>query len=93
MDEKAEKFPDPKKVEKEISDFLSEKFGGRVKLITPVVVPREESFETEDEPPTKKLNFSLRPEQLEAYLDQYLVPFCHPAVSFYNSFCSVENLD
>ncbi|MDY6990246.1 MAG: AAA family ATPase [Thermodesulfobacteriota bacterium] len=74
MDEKDEKFPDPKKVEKEISDFLSEKFGGRVKLITPMVVPREESFETEEEPPKKKkIDFSLKPEELEAYLDQYLV--------------------
>jgi endopeptidase Clp ATP-binding regulatory subunit ClpX len=74
MDEKDEKFPDPKKVEKEISDFLSEKFGGRVKLITPMVVPREESFETEEEPPKKSgIDFSLKPEELEAYLDQYLV--------------------
>jgi len=74
MDEKDEKFPDPKKVEKEISDFLSEKFGGRVKLITPMVVPREEAFDTEEEPPKKKkIDFSLKPEELEAYLDQYLV--------------------
>ncbi len=74
MDEKDEKFPDPKQVEKEISDFLSEKFGGRVKLITPMVVPREEPFDTQEEPPEKKgIDFSLKPEELEAYLDQYLV--------------------
>jgi len=74
MDEKDEKFPDAKEVEKEISDFLSEKFGGRVKLISPMVIPQEEPFDDQEEPPKKKkMDFSLRPEELEAYLDQYLV--------------------
>jgi endopeptidase Clp ATP-binding regulatory subunit ClpX len=78
MSEKEEKFPDPKDIEKEISEFLSKKFGGRVKLISPVVLPQEASFEKEEEkeeepPKEKKLNFSLKPEELEAYLDQYVV--------------------
>jgi endopeptidase Clp ATP-binding regulatory subunit ClpX len=78
MTEKEEKFPDPKDIEKEISEFLSKKFGGRVKLISPVVLPEEASFdkeeEKEEEPPKeKKINFSLKPEELEAYLDQYVV--------------------
>ena len=78
MTEKKEKFPDPKDIEKEIGEFLSEKFGGRVKLISPVVLPLEASFdkeeEKEEEPPKeKKINFSLKPEELEAYLDQYVV--------------------
>jgi ATP-dependent Clp protease ATP-binding subunit ClpX len=73
---KDEKLPDPKDIEKEIGDFLSEKFGGRVKLISPVVVPDEaavDSEEPEKSPKEKKLNFSLKPEELEAYLDQYIV--------------------
>ena len=62
MSEKEEKFPDPKDIEKEISEFLSKKFGGRVKLISPVVLPQEASFEKEEEkeeepPKEKKLNF------------------------------------
>ncbi|NVM24193.1 MAG: AAA family ATPase, partial [Desulfobacterales bacterium] len=74
MNEKDEKFPNPKDVEKEISEFLSKKFGGRVKLISPVVIPEEASFEKEEEPPKKKkIEFSLKPEELEAYLDQYVV--------------------
>ncbi|MBW1741192.1 MAG: AAA family ATPase [Deltaproteobacteria bacterium] len=76
MMEKDEKIPDPKEIEKEISEFLSEKFGGRVKLITPVVLPQEASFEKEKEEEArtkKKINFSLKPEELEAYLDQYIV--------------------
>ncbi|MBW1771039.1 MAG: AAA family ATPase, partial [Deltaproteobacteria bacterium] len=78
MTEKEKKFPDPKDIEKEISEFLSEKFGSRVKLMSPVVLPQEASFEKEEEkeeeaPKEKKLNFSLKPEELEAYLDQYVV--------------------
>ena len=74
MTEKHEKFPDAKKIEKEISQFLSEKFGGRVKLISPVVLPQEASFDKEEEPRTEKeIDFSLKPEELAAYLDQYIV--------------------
>ena len=63
MTEKHEKFPDAKKIEKEISQFLSEKFGGRVKLISPVVLPQEASFDKEEEPRTEKeIDFSLKPE-------------------------------
>jgi len=47
MTEKDEKLPDPKEIEKEISELLSEKFGGRVKLISPVILPQEVSFEEE----------------------------------------------
>ncbi len=74
MVEKEEKFPDPKEIEKEISEFLSKKFGGSVKLISPVVLPREASFEEEEESrKATKIDFSLKPEELEAYLDQYIV--------------------
>jgi ATP-dependent Clp protease ATP-binding subunit ClpX len=77
MSEKEKTLPDAKEIEKEISEFLSEKFGGRVKLISPVVLPHEASFDTQteqgDESPKKKINFSLKPEELEVYLDQYVI--------------------
>ncbi|MCK4390667.1 MAG: AAA family ATPase [Desulfobacterales bacterium] len=74
MNEKDEKFPDPKEIEHEISDFLSKRFGGQVKLISPVVLPQEASFGKEEEPrKKKKTDFSLKPEELEAYLDQYII--------------------
>ncbi len=74
MTEKHEKLPDPKEVEKEISEFLSEKFGGRVKLIAPMVIPQEAPVDEEGRPPRKKkIDFSLKPEELEAYLNQYVV--------------------
>ena len=74
MSTRDEKFPDPSDVEKEISDFLSEKFGGRVKLISPVVIPDETSGDQQEETSRKKeIDFSLKPEELESYLDQYVV--------------------
>lgn len=74
MTQKDRKFPDPKEIEKEISQFLSEKFGGRVKLISPVVIPAEAPDQKEEKPrKQKKIDFSLKPEELEAYLDQYVV--------------------
>jgi len=76
MTEKHEKLPDPKEIEQEISEFLSKKFGGSVKLISPVVLPLEAPVEKdEQEEPRKgrKIDFSLKPEELEAYLQQYIV--------------------
>jgi len=74
MTRKGEKIPDPKDVEKEISEFLSEKFGGRVKLITPMVSPSDASEDEKDESSKKKkIDFSLKPQELEVYLNQYVV--------------------
>ncbi len=70
-----EKFPDPKELEKEIGEFLSKKFGDNVKVISPLVLPEEELPDKTDKAPPKKkkLNFDLKPEELVAYLDQYIV--------------------
>jgi ATP-dependent Clp protease ATP-binding subunit ClpX len=70
-----EKFPDPKELEKEIGEFLSKKFGENVKVVSPLVLPEEESPDKKEKSPQKKkkLNFDLKPEELVAYLDQYIV--------------------
>ena len=75
MKNRAEKIPNPKEIEKEISEFLSRKFGGNVKIVSPVVLPQEEPAEKEEKVPAgrRKINFDLKPEDLVAYLDQYLV--------------------
>jgi len=70
-----EKIPDPKELEKEIGEFLSKKFGGHVKLLSPMVLTQEaitgKSKETARE--KRKIEFNLKPEELIAYLDQYVV--------------------
>jgi len=75
MEEYSEKIPDPKELEKEISDFLAKKFGGTVKIATPIAVPQEVTFDKTKKPPKKKKNidFNLKPEDLVSYLDQYIV--------------------
>ena len=75
MKEHDEKMPDPREIEKEISEFLSKKFGGSVKIVSPIVLPQEVPLEKEEAPQKKeqKINFDLIPEDLVSYLDQYIV--------------------
>ncbi|MBL0731700.1 MAG: AAA family ATPase [Desulfosarcina sp.] len=68
-----EGVPDPKQIEKEIGDFLAKKFGGTVKVVSPVVLPREVRTEKSKKPEKKSIDFDLIPEELIFYLDQYIV--------------------
>ena len=69
------KIPDPKELEKELSDFLTKKFGGNVKLATPIILPQENVSEPSERSVRKsvEINFDLKPEELVAYLDQYII--------------------
>ncbi len=75
MKEHNEKIPNPKEIEKEIGDFLTKKFGGSVKMVSPLVVPCEITSEKTEKPThkEKKIDFDLKPEDLISYLDQYIV--------------------
>ena len=75
MSEYNEKIPDPKELEKELGDFLAKKFGGSVKLATPIVMPQAASSDEGEPPPKnrKTINFDLKPTDLVAFLDQYIV--------------------
>jgi len=66
---------DPKKIEKELGEFLNKKFGGNVKIITPSILPRQESISGKSGPTGKKnlINFNIKPQELIVYLDQYVV--------------------
>ncbi|MDM8552181.1 AAA family ATPase [Desulfobacterales bacterium HSG2] len=70
-----EKIPSPKEIEKEIGEFLAKKFGGEVKIISPVRIPREVLSEAAKEHSEKKkeFDFDLKPEELVSFLDQYMV--------------------
>jgi ATP-dependent Clp protease ATP-binding subunit ClpX len=75
MRSQSEKMPDPKELEKEIGEFLSKKFGDNVKIVTPMILPQEGAVDKVKAPPhqNKKINFDLKPEELIAYLDQFVV--------------------
>jgi ATP-dependent Clp protease ATP-binding subunit ClpX len=75
MKETNEKIPDPKELEKEISEFLAKKFGQNVKIVSPMVMTQQATVDQTKEAgkSKKKINFDLKPEELIAYLDQYIV--------------------
>ncbi len=70
-------FPSQKELEKEISDYLTRKYGERVKIVSTGLFPLPEKGETESKPTEKKkektFQFSLTPEELVNYLDDYVV--------------------
>jgi endopeptidase Clp ATP-binding regulatory subunit ClpX len=72
---KNERIPKPDELANELTKFLSQKFGSRVKIIpTAAIFPDED--ETVRPPPEEEnfeINFDLKPEELVAYLDQYIV--------------------
>ena len=70
-----EKIPNPAEVEKEISAFLSKRFGDHVKIVTPLMVtdPNDMDRVGQKAQSTTGINFDLKPEDLIAYLDRYIV--------------------
>jgi endopeptidase Clp ATP-binding regulatory subunit ClpX len=75
MELSKEKIPDPKEIEKEIGEFLSKKFKDNVKIVSPVVLHQSLDLDTSElaSDDAKKINFDLLPEDLIAFLDQYVV--------------------
>lgn len=74
-DKKDIRSQDPKKIEKELGEFLNKKFGGNVKIISPSVLPQQEPISGKSAGNRKKnlINFNIKPRELIAYLDQYVV--------------------
>lgn len=75
MNDKNENIPDPKRIEKELGEFLNKKFGGTVKIISPSLATQAKPISgREGSVGRKKLvNFDIKPTELIAYLDQYIV--------------------
>ncbi|MDL2329736.1 AAA family ATPase [Desulfosarcina sp. OttesenSCG-928-A07] len=75
MSEYNEKIPDTKELEKELSEFLSKRFGGSVTLAAPIIMPQPDAAdEAESVKKEKKtIRFDLKPQDLVDYLDQYIV--------------------
>ncbi len=69
-----EKRPDPEEIEKEMTRFLAEKFGGTVRVAAPSPFLQEDQAEKtgKSKKDNIKLNFDLKPEDLISYLDQYI---------------------
>jgi len=52
--ESGEKLPNQKELEKELSDYLSKKYGNRIKIISPFVYPKAQELSTDEGKPAEK---------------------------------------
>jgi endopeptidase Clp ATP-binding regulatory subunit ClpX len=70
-----EKIPDPKELEKELSDYLTKKYGSRIKVLAPhwVAKPEKDDDDQAKSPKLGRIKFDLKPEELEAYLHEYVI--------------------
>lgn len=76
MQIKNTELPSQKELEKELNEYLASKYGHRVRVISaPLLEPKqgEEEKKSTRERVLSKINFDLKPEELIAYLDQYIV--------------------
>jgi endopeptidase Clp ATP-binding regulatory subunit ClpX len=75
MKTKNEKIPNPKEIEKEIAAFLTQRYGDQVKLMSPLAMVQADESETDTTGPTKEgcIDFDMKPEEMIAYLDQYVI--------------------
>jgi ATP-dependent Clp protease ATP-binding subunit ClpX len=70
-----EKIPDPKELEKELSDYLTKKYGSRIKVMAPhwVAKPEADGEGQGSGDNLGRIKFDLKPEELEAYLHEYVI--------------------
>ena len=77
LNEQGGKLPDQKELEKELSDYLSKKYGDRIKIISPFLFPKAQKESTEDDKSGERKDevptFDMLPEELEAHLDSFVV--------------------
>ena len=71
------KIPNQKELEKELSDYLSKKYGNRVKIISPLVFPKGDAATMDEADRGGEAGgtplFDMLPEELEGYLDSFVV--------------------
>ena len=78
MAEDERKIPGQKELEKELSDYLSKKYGARIKIVSPLMLPKAAAAKGEETGSTgdaavDNIKFDMKPEELEAYLNEYVI--------------------
>ncbi|MBM3298761.1 MAG: AAA family ATPase, partial [Deltaproteobacteria bacterium] len=72
-------LPDPKEIEKEINEFLSNKYGNRIRVMGTQIGPWPGAEESEtgesikSEPRLPIINFDMKPAELHEYLDRFVI--------------------
>jgi ATP-dependent Clp protease ATP-binding subunit ClpX len=72
------KIPDQKELEKELNEYLGKKYGDRIRLVVPMLFPKAGTGDTrgkEKKAPSQlgKMRFDMKPEELEAFLNDYVI--------------------
>jgi ATP-dependent Clp protease ATP-binding subunit ClpX len=75
MADDAPKLPNQDELEKELSEYLTKKYGYRIKVVSPMMMtqPREVKEEPNRTGGAEKIRFDMKPEELETYLDQFVI--------------------
>ncbi|MGO8989777.1 MAG: AAA family ATPase [bacterium] len=78
MKDSDSKVPDQKELEKELNEYLGKKYGDRIRLVVPMLFPKPQAEEVSKEEKElgegkNKIHFDLKPEELEAFLDDYVI--------------------
>ena len=83
MDEKDQikgsDIPDPKEIEKEINDFLAEKYGNRIRVMGTQIGPWHSAVESEggmevkEDSDSSSIRFDMKPAELHDYLDRFVI--------------------
>src|SRR4030042_7154868 len=79
MKDSDSKVPDQKELEKELNEYLGKKYGDRIRLVVPMLFPKTQTDEDMKEEKESgegkkiKINFNLKPEELEAFLNDYII--------------------
>ena len=75
MVEKCHKLPGQKELEKELSDYLSKKYGRQIKVLTPMRVSQTQEIQEskQESSGVDGIEFGMKPEELEHYLNQYVI--------------------
>lgn len=72
------RIPDQKELERELNEYLGKKYGDRIRLVVPMLFPKPQSEEVSKEEKEisekkGKIQFDLKPEELEAFLNDYII--------------------
>ncbi len=78
MKDSGSKVPDQKELEKELNEYLGKKYGDRIRLVVPMLFPKPQAEEVSKEEKDlgegkRKIHFDLKPEELEAFLNDYII--------------------
>ncbi len=67
--------PDQKELEKELAEYLSKKYGDRIRIVSPVVLPKPQPTDGKKTLDARDIvvHFNIKPTELESYLNEYII--------------------